>query len=157
MPRIAGIDVPNEKPVLIALTYIHGIVSHLAKQVLKEAQIAETVRAKELTDDELMRPHSSSVEESRESIVATPEVVHPHRRIHENHFECLTVRRRGATASWGCVPPSEAKRRALARLIRASKPARTKAVFSSIWVKRRASSSSASSMLSVVLICISMH
>jgi len=55
MPRIAGIDVPNEKPVWIALTYIYGIGPHLSKQILKEAQISETIRAKELTDDEVSR------------------------------------------------------------------------------------------------------
>lgn len=55
MPRIAGIDVPNDKPVWIALTYISGIGRHLARQILKEAQISETVRAKELTDDEVSR------------------------------------------------------------------------------------------------------
>lgn len=55
MPRIAGIDVPNDKPVWIALTYIQGIGPHLSRQILKEAQISETIRAKELTDDELSR------------------------------------------------------------------------------------------------------
>ncbi len=55
MPRIAGIDVPNEKPVWIALTYIYGIGPHLSKQILKEAEISETIRAKELTDDEVSR------------------------------------------------------------------------------------------------------
>ena len=55
MPRIAGIDVPNDKQVWVALTYIHGIGAYLSKQILKEAQIGETVRAKELTDDELSR------------------------------------------------------------------------------------------------------
>ena len=55
MPRIAGIDVPSEKPIWIALTYIYGIGPHLSKQILKEAQISETIRAKELTDDEVSR------------------------------------------------------------------------------------------------------
>ena len=55
MPRIAGIDVPNDKPIWVALTYIHGVGPYLSKQILKEAQIAETVRARELTDDELSR------------------------------------------------------------------------------------------------------
>jgi len=55
MPRIAGVDVPNDKPVWIALTYIHGIGPYLSKQILKECQISETLRAKELTDDELSR------------------------------------------------------------------------------------------------------
>ena len=55
MPRIAGIDVPNDKPIWIALTYVHGIGQHLSKQILKEAQIVDTVKARELTDDELSR------------------------------------------------------------------------------------------------------
>ena len=55
MPRIVGIDVPNEKPVWIALTYIYGIGPHLAREILKEAQISDTVRAKELIEDELSR------------------------------------------------------------------------------------------------------
>lgn len=55
MPRIAGVDVPNDKPVWIALTYVHGIGKYLSKQVLKEAQISETMKARELTDDELSR------------------------------------------------------------------------------------------------------
>jgi small subunit ribosomal protein S13 len=55
MARIAGIDVPNEKPIWIGLTYIFGIGPYLSKQILKEAQISETLRAKELSDDELSR------------------------------------------------------------------------------------------------------
>lgn len=55
MPRIAGIDVPNDKPIWIALTYVHGIGRYLSKQVLKEAQVSETIRARELSDDELSR------------------------------------------------------------------------------------------------------
>jgi len=55
MPRIVGVDVPNEKPLWIALTYIHGIGRHLSRNILKEAQISETLRAKELTDDEVSR------------------------------------------------------------------------------------------------------
>ena len=55
MPRIAGVDVPNDKPVWIALTYIHGIGRHMAMRILKEAQIDSTIRAKELTDDEVSR------------------------------------------------------------------------------------------------------
>jgi small subunit ribosomal protein S13 len=55
MPRIVGIDVPNDKPVWIALTYIYGIGPHLAREILKEAQISDTIRAKELTEDELSR------------------------------------------------------------------------------------------------------
>jgi len=55
MPRIAGIEVPNDKPVWVSLTYIYGIGPHLAGQILKEAQISPTIRAKELTEDEVSR------------------------------------------------------------------------------------------------------
>ena len=55
MPRIAGIDVPNDKPLWISLTYIHGVGPYLSKQILKEAQVSGTIRAKELTDDEISR------------------------------------------------------------------------------------------------------
>ena len=55
MPRITGIDIPNEKRVVVALTYIYGIGPHVAGQILKEAGIDENVRAKNLTEDEISR------------------------------------------------------------------------------------------------------
>jgi small subunit ribosomal protein S13 len=58
MPRIAGIDIPNDKQIWVALTYIYGIGPCLSRQILKEAQIGETVRSKELTEDEVSRINS---------------------------------------------------------------------------------------------------
>jgi len=55
MPRIVGVDVPNDKPVWIALTYIHGIGRHVAGRVLKEANIEVSVKAGKLTEDEVSR------------------------------------------------------------------------------------------------------
>jgi small subunit ribosomal protein S13 len=55
MPRIVGVDVPNNKPVWVALTYIHGIGKRTADMVLKEAGIAKTVKAGKLTGDEVSR------------------------------------------------------------------------------------------------------
>ncbi len=55
MPRIVGVDVPNDKPVWIALTYIHGIGRHVAGRVLKEANIDIHVKAGKLTEDEVSR------------------------------------------------------------------------------------------------------
>jgi len=55
MPRIVGVDVPNNKPTWIALTYIHGIGVHTSKKILTEAGIDETVRAGKLTEDEVSR------------------------------------------------------------------------------------------------------
>jgi small subunit ribosomal protein S13 len=55
MPRIAGVDIPHDKRVVISLQYIYGIGLHHAKEILKEAGIDQSVRASKLTDDELSR------------------------------------------------------------------------------------------------------
>lgn len=55
MPRIVGIDVPNDKPVLYALTYIHGVGKYVSKVILKEAGIDETIRASKLTEDDVSK------------------------------------------------------------------------------------------------------
>lgn len=53
MARIAGVNVPDNKRALIALTYVHGIGRFSARQILKEAGIDETRRMNNLTEDEL--------------------------------------------------------------------------------------------------------
>lgn len=53
MPRIIGIDIPTEKRVEIALTYIQGIGNTTAKKILEEANIAPGTKAKDLTDQEI--------------------------------------------------------------------------------------------------------
>lgn len=55
MPRIAGVDIPNEKRAVVALTYIHGIGPHIAKRIIKDTGISPEVRAKDLTDEEVKR------------------------------------------------------------------------------------------------------
>lgn len=55
MPRIVGVDIPNEKQVRIALLYVYGVGPHVAAQVLKEANIDPATKAKDLTEDELSR------------------------------------------------------------------------------------------------------
>lgn len=52
MPRLAGVDIPNEKRIEIALTYIYGIGDHVAKNILKQAKIDGSIRAKNLTAEE---------------------------------------------------------------------------------------------------------
>ena len=54
MARIAGINLPN-KHVSIALTYIHGIGRTRAKEICAQTDIAFTIRANELSDDEVSR------------------------------------------------------------------------------------------------------
>ena len=53
MARIFGVDIPNDKRVVISLTYIYGIGRSTAKIILKEAGISEDRRVKDLTEDEL--------------------------------------------------------------------------------------------------------
>lgn len=55
MARIAGIDLPKEKRVEIALTYIYGIGLALSKKVLAKANVNPSVRVKNLKDDEIAR------------------------------------------------------------------------------------------------------
>ncbi|MFZ3590828.1 30S ribosomal protein S13 [Bacillus sp. DJP31] len=53
MARIAGVDVPRDKRVVISLTYVFGIGNTTAKQVLAEAGVSEDTRVRDLTEDEL--------------------------------------------------------------------------------------------------------
>ena len=55
MPRIAGIDIPNDKSIWISLTYIHGIGQHISRKILKDADIEPTLKASKLTEDETSR------------------------------------------------------------------------------------------------------
>jgi len=55
MPRIAGVDVPNEKRIEAAIQYIHGIGTTLAKRILDEAGVDASTRARDLTEDELSK------------------------------------------------------------------------------------------------------
>lgn len=55
MPRIAGVDIPNEKQVWVALTYIYGVGIKTSKDILKEAGIEEAIRAGKLSEDEVSR------------------------------------------------------------------------------------------------------
>lgn len=53
MPRIAGINIPEQKQIKIALTYIYGIGQTLSKKILSEANIDSSRRASELTAEEV--------------------------------------------------------------------------------------------------------
>jgi small subunit ribosomal protein S13 len=54
MARIAGVEIPREKRVVIALTYIYGIGRTRSSEILKSSSIAESIRVKDLTDDQLV-------------------------------------------------------------------------------------------------------
>ena len=55
MPRIAGIDIPKDKRMEIALTYIHGIGRSSANKILKVCGVNPDTRAKDLSGDEISR------------------------------------------------------------------------------------------------------
>ena len=55
MPRILGVDIPNDKPTHIALRYIYGIGPTLALEVCDKARVDPLRRAKELNDEEIAR------------------------------------------------------------------------------------------------------
>ena len=55
MPRIVGVDIPKEKRVEIALTYIFGVGRPLSNKILKISNISPDKRAKDLTEEEVAR------------------------------------------------------------------------------------------------------
>ena len=55
MARIAGVNIPTNKRVLIALTYIHGIGRAKAQQIIEKVGIPEEKRVNQLSDDEVLK------------------------------------------------------------------------------------------------------
>jgi len=55
MARIAGVNIPTNKRVHIALTYIHGIGNTKAKEITTKLGIAESARVQDLTDQEVLQ------------------------------------------------------------------------------------------------------
>lgn len=53
MPRIAGVDIPANKRIIVALTYIYGVGRALSQKILKAVGIDENIRAKDLHEDQL--------------------------------------------------------------------------------------------------------
>jgi len=55
MPRIAGVDVPENKRIEIALTYIYGVGRHTANKIINKAEIEPTKYSKDLTEQEIAK------------------------------------------------------------------------------------------------------
>jgi small subunit ribosomal protein S13 len=53
MARIAGITIPNDKRIVIALTYVYGVGLTTSKKILAQAGVDENIRTKDLTDDQV--------------------------------------------------------------------------------------------------------
>ena len=52
MARIAGVDIPRDKRVVVSRTYIYGIGNTTAKQILADAGVSEEVRVRDLTNEQ---------------------------------------------------------------------------------------------------------
>lgn len=55
MARILNVEIPNDKRVVISLTYIYGIGKTLAQQICQKAKVSEDARVKNLSEEELSR------------------------------------------------------------------------------------------------------
>ncbi len=55
MARIAGVDIPREKRVIVGLTYIHGIGPTSAQQVISATRVNPDTRVRDLTEEEVNR------------------------------------------------------------------------------------------------------
>ena len=58
MARVAGIEIPPGKPAWVSLTYVFGIGQTVARKILKEANVPEQTRVKDLNEDQLARINS---------------------------------------------------------------------------------------------------
>lgn len=55
MARIAGVDLPREKRLEVALAYIYGIGRSSSRKILRDSQVSPDTRVKDLTEDEVAR------------------------------------------------------------------------------------------------------
>lgn len=55
MPRVIGIDIPDNKRLVISLTYIYGVGNELSKQIIVKLGLNEDMRARELNEDDIAR------------------------------------------------------------------------------------------------------
>ena len=55
MARIAGVNIPTNKIVLVGLTYIYGIGNKFSQKICKDLEIPKAMRVNELTDDQILK------------------------------------------------------------------------------------------------------
>ncbi|MBT5021064.1 MAG: 30S ribosomal protein S13 [Planctomicrobium sp.] len=55
MPRVLGVDIPNEKPTYISLQYLHGIGQKSAIDICRKLELATHRRAREMSEDDIQR------------------------------------------------------------------------------------------------------
>ena len=55
MPRLLGVDIPNDRPTVVSLTYLYGVGAKVSRELCQKAGIEPTKRARELSEDEVGR------------------------------------------------------------------------------------------------------
>ena len=55
MPRLLGVDIPNDRPAVVSLTYLYGVGLKTARELCHKAGIDPHIRARDLREDELGR------------------------------------------------------------------------------------------------------
>lgn len=55
MPRLLGVDIPNDKPAVISLTYLYGVGEKTSRELCHKAGVEVTKKARDLAEDELGR------------------------------------------------------------------------------------------------------
>ena len=55
MPRVQGVDIPNDRKTVISLTYLYGVGNQTARDICHKAGLDENKRARDLTDEEISR------------------------------------------------------------------------------------------------------
>ncbi len=151
-----------QAPKLPIFNQSHHLPMRGRKRRGKSLEIAQNARSilqiatGQFTQDEGMHHDQGFAQKRSEPRTAFPEVRDPDRSINKDH-RVAPDRRLGIERNRGSLPARAAKRRAASRAIRASRPACTNAVFFRIPVSCRARSKRSGSMISVVLICMSMH
>jgi small subunit ribosomal protein S13 len=58
MPRLIGIDIPNNKRLVISLTYIYGIGPKISQEIISKLNLDPNMKAKDLTQDDLAKLNS---------------------------------------------------------------------------------------------------
>src|SRR5229473_6214578 len=128
---------------------------HCREQRQKLVAVGQTA-ARQFTDDERMSRNLHGFQELHKGRILLAQVVYPYRRINQHAFYRPAVRLRGMAFRLLSVPPNAARRRALSRAMSATRPACKTSVFLVKPLNLRACSSSVSSIINVVLICINM-
>ena len=55
MPRLMGVDIPNDKQIVFSLQYLYGVGDHVARELCKKVGVEATRLARELSEEELFR------------------------------------------------------------------------------------------------------